>query len=159
MNLGCGNDIREGFINVDMFSDNPSVVYMDIRKLPLPNETVDGIIASDVLEHFSHRDTEAILKEWSRVIKVGGEIVIRSPSLRKQAEMYLNGTWDADIASFMIFGGQSNPGDFHCIGFDETTIRRYLHRVGLKVFKFEEPDVSQESGYRNINFTVWATKQ
>jgi len=159
LNLGCGNDIREGFINVDMFSDNPSVVYMDIRKLPLPNETVDGIIASDVLEHFSHRDTEAILKEWSRVIKVGGEIVIRSPSLRKQAEMYLNGTWDADIASFMIFGGQSNPGDFHCIGFDETTIRRYLHRVGLKVFKFEEPDVSQESGYRNINFTVWATKQ
>ncbi len=93
------------------------------------------------------------------MLKKGGEIVLRSPSLRKQAEMYLRGVWDADIASFMIFGGQSNPGDFHCIGFDETTIRRYLHRVGLQVFKYEEPDIPQDKGYRNINFTVWATKK
>jgi len=159
LNLGCGNDIREECINIDMFSDNPKVVYMDIRKLLLPDGCVDGIIASDVLEHFSHRETESILKEWSRVLKKGGEIVLRSPSLRKQAEMYLSGVWDADIASFMIFGGQSNPGDFHCIGFDETTIRRYFQRVGLQVFKYEEPDIPQDKGYRNINFTVWATKK
>jgi len=159
LNLGCGNDIREDCVNIDLYSDNPKVVYMDIRKLQIPDGCVDGIIASDVLEHFSHRETESILKEWSRVLKKGGEIVLRSPSLRKQAEMYLSGVWDADIASFMIFGGQSNPGDFHCIGFDETTIRRYFQRVGLQVFKYEEPDIPQEKGYRNINFTVWATKK
>jgi GT2 family glycosyltransferase/glycosyltransferase involved in cell wall biosynthesis/predicted SAM-dependent methyltransferase len=159
LNLGCGNDIREDCVNIDVYSDNLKVVYMDIRKLTLPDGCVDGIIASDVLEHFSHRETESILKEWSRVLKKGGEIVLRSPSLRKQAEMYLSGVWDADIASFMIFGGQSNPGDFHCIGFDETTIRRYFQRVGLQVFKYEEPDIPQDKGYRNINFTVWATKR
>ncbi|HPP40751.1 MAG TPA: hypothetical protein PK498_10720, partial [Candidatus Kapabacteria bacterium] len=41
LNLGCGKDIRDGFINIDLFSDDPRVVYGDVRKLDLPDNSAD----------------------------------------------------------------------------------------------------------------------
>lgn len=158
LNLGCGRDIREGFVNIDLFSDNPTVVSMDIRKLDIPDNSADAILASDVLEHFSHRETDNILAEWNRVLKPGGELIIRCPSLRLQMQAYQNGTWNADIASYMIFGGQTNPGDYHCVAFDEKSIRQHLSNAGLEVTFFEEEDTPQNQGYINLNMVVRARK-
>lgn len=159
LNLGCGNDIREGFLNIDLYSDHPEVIAMDIRSLNLPDGCADGILASDVLEHFSHRETEELLAEWARVLKPNGELVIRCPSLRLQCKAYLHNVWDADIASYMIFGGQTNPGDFHCTGFDEQSIRKHLANVGFEVINFEEVDTPQDRGYINLNMTVQCRKK
>ncbi|MFN8362071.1 MAG: glycosyltransferase [Candidatus Kapaibacterium sp.] len=159
LNLGCGRDVRPDFINIDLFSDDDRVVRMDIRKIELPDNIADGVLASDVLEHFSHRETDDILREWARVLKPGGELIIRCPSLRLQMQAYQNGVWDADVASYMIFGGQTNPGDYHCIGFDERSIRRHLEKAGFEVMTFEEVDTPQTSGYINLNMTVQARKK
>lgn len=158
LNLGCGRDVRDDYINIDLFSDDPRVVGMDIRTLDLPDNCADGIIASDILEHFSHREVGAVLKEWARVLKPGGELVVRCPSLRLQAKAYISGVWDADIASYMIFGGQTNPGDYHCVGFDERSIEKHLSQVGLQVRSFEEVDTPQDKGFINLNMTVRAHK-
>lgn len=159
LNLGCGKDIRDGFINIDLFSDDPRVVYGDVRKLDLPDNSVDLILASDILEHFSHRETQKILNEWARVLKPNGELIIRCPSLRLQVKAYINGVWDADVASYMIFGGQTNPGDYHCVGFDEQSIKDKLHKAGLIVTEFYEEDTPQDHGYINLNMTVRALKR
>jgi GT2 family glycosyltransferase/glycosyltransferase involved in cell wall biosynthesis/Flp pilus assembly protein TadD len=158
LNLGCGRDVRENFVNIDLFSDDARVVGMDIRHLELPDNCADGIIASDILEHFSHREVDAVLKEWARVLKPGGELVIRCPSLRLQVKAYMAGVWDADVASYMIFGGQTNPGDYHCIGFDEQSMRKHLIQTGLEVTSFEEVDTPQDRGFINLNMTVRARK-
>jgi glycosyltransferase involved in cell wall biosynthesis/predicted SAM-dependent methyltransferase len=158
LNLGCGLDFRDGFINIDLYSDNPSVIYMDIRHLELPDNSTDLILASDILEHFSHREVDNVLDEWARVLKPGGELIVRCPSLKLQMKAYWNGIWDADIASYMIFGGQTNPGDFHSIGFDEQSIRKHLSQAGFDVHSFEEIDTPQDRGYINLNMTVRAKK-
>ncbi|HPO62310.1 MAG TPA: glycosyltransferase, partial [Candidatus Kapabacteria bacterium] len=159
LNLGCGKDIRDEYINIDIFSDDPRVVGMDIRHLEFADNSVDGIIASDVLEHFSHREVDSILKEWARVLKPGAEIIIRCPSLHLQVKAYYNGIWDADIASYMIFGGQTNPGDYHCVAFDEHSIKKHLELAGFEVLAFEEIDTPQDRGYINLNMTVKARKK
>ena len=158
LNLGCGTDIRDGFINIDLFSDNPNVVKMDIRKLDFKDNSVDFILASDILEHFSHRQIATVLKEWARVLKPNAQMIIRCPSLRLQAKAYYEGKWDADIASYMIFGGQTNPGDYHCIGFDENSIKKHLTKAGLQVISFEEIDTPQDKGFINLNMTVKVVK-
>ena len=159
LNLGCGKDVREGFLNIDLFSEDPSVIGMDIRQLEFADNSVDGILASDILEHFSHRQTDAILKEWARVLKPNAEIIIRCPSLRLQVKAYYNGVWDADVASYMIFGGQTNPGDYHCLAFDEQSIKKHLEMAGFEVLSFEEIDTPQDRGFINLNFTVKARKK
>lgn len=158
LNLGCGNDVRDGFINIDLYSDNPEVVYMDIRKLVLPSGSVSLILANDILEHFSHRETNYILSEWNRVLKPEGELILRVPSLKLQIKAYNEGKWDADIASYMIFGGQTNPGDYHCIGFDAVSIKKHLEETGFKVIDIREYDTPQDKGFINLNMTVKAQK-
>lgn len=159
LNLGCGKDIREGFINIDIFSDDDRVVFMDIRKLELDDNSVDIILASDVLEHFSHRETMNVLKEWIRVLKPGGEIIIRCPSLKLQAKAYISGAWNADIASYMIFGGQTNPGDYHCVAFDEHSISAKLNSLDCDVLEIREEDYPQDKGFINLNMTIKARKK
>jgi glycosyltransferase involved in cell wall biosynthesis/cytochrome c-type biogenesis protein CcmH/NrfG len=158
LNVGCGKDVRQNFVNIDLFSDDPTVVAMDVRRLDLPDSCADGVLASDILEHFSHREVDAVLAEWARVLKPGGELILRCPSLHLQAKAYLSGVWNADVASYMIFGGQTNPGDYHCIAFDEASIRRHLAAAGLTVTAFEEVDTPQERGFINLNMTVHARK-
>ncbi|SPD74740.1 hypothetical protein PITCH_A330005 [uncultured Desulfobacterium sp.] len=158
LNLGCGKDIREGFVNIDLFSDDSRVVGMDVRKLSLPDNCADRILASDILEHFSHREIDAVLSEWVRILKPGGEIILRCPSLYLQIKAYINRVWDADTASFMIFGGQSNPGDYHCIGFDEESIKRHLMKAGLEVSLFDEVDTPQNNRFINLNMNIRARK-
>lgn len=159
LNLGCGRDILEGFLNLDLYADTPEVIAMDIRKLDFDDNTVDQILARDVLEHFSFREINRVLKEWARVLKPGGEIIIRSPSLELQAKAYLDGKWNADVASYMIFGGQTSPGDFHHIAFDQESITRHLKNVNLEIVDYLKEDVSQENGYCNLNFTAKAIKK
>jgi hypothetical protein len=40
LNLGCGRDVRDGFVNIDLYSDDPRVVAMDVRRLA--NMTVEA---------------------------------------------------------------------------------------------------------------------
>lgn len=158
LNLGCGKDIRDNFINIDLFGDNPNIVHMDIRKLDLPDNSADLILASDILEHFSHREVDDVLKEWARVLKAGGDIIIRCPSLRLQMKAYMNKVWNADLASYMIFGGQTNPGDFHCIGFDPDSIKAHLENAGFEINEITEYDTPQDKGFINLNMVVKARK-
>ncbi len=158
LNLGCGNDIRDGFLNFDLFSNDPRVIYMDIRKIALDSNVADVILASDILEHFSHREIDSLLKEWNRILKINGELIIRCPSLKLQMEAYLKGHWNADIASYMIFGGQTNPGDYHCVAFDEISIKQHLKKAGFDVYHYEEHNFPQDRGFINLNMTVRAKK-
>jgi len=59
----------------------------------------------------------------------------------------------------MIFGGQSNPGDYHCNAFDEESIKRHLHNAGFNIIDFQEVDTPQTNGYINLNMTIKAVKK
>ncbi len=131
---------------------------MDIRKLEFENESVDLILANDVLEHFSHREVDNLLKEWSRVLKPNGQLLIRCPSLELQVKAYMEGKWDADIASYMIFGGQTNQGDYHCVAFDKESISKHLTKAGFEIIEFNEEDIPQDRGFINLNMNVKAVK-
>src|SRR5262245_27370471 len=56
LNLGCGNDTRPGWVNLDVAALPGVDTIADISKcrtepLPFPSETFDEILASHVLEH------------------------------------------------------------------------------------------------------------
>lgn len=79
LNLGCGEDKKEGYINVDWSPlPKPDVVH-DLNKLPYPFEdnSIDLIEAFHVLEHL---DTPfVIMKEFHRILKVGGTLHVKVP--------------------------------------------------------------------------------
>lgn len=87
LNLGCGHKLLDGFVNVDL-ADNwarkqPDVVADVTQRLPFDDGAADEVHAYHVLEHVWRWQTEATLKEWLRVLKPGGLLVLELPCLEK----------------------------------------------------------------------------
>jgi len=79
INLGCGTDIREGWINVDC-NEFPGVnIIQDLDEFPwkLEDNSAEVIIAFDILEHV--KEPIKFLEEIQRILKPGGVAEIRVP--------------------------------------------------------------------------------
>jgi predicted SAM-dependent methyltransferase len=78
LNLGCGSDLRDGYVNVDdgsMWPDvlPPSVIAHNLNQFPWPfdDNSADEILMWHVLEHL--QDTGAVMREVCRILKPGGK--------------------------------------------------------------------------------------
>lgn len=79
LNLGCGKDIKEGYVNLDFVKGKGVDVVCDIDhgKLPFSDNTFEEIFCSHVLEHVT--DLPKTMKELKKISKNGGKIIIRVP--------------------------------------------------------------------------------
>ncbi|MDP3771770.1 MAG: class I SAM-dependent methyltransferase [bacterium] len=78
LNVGCGTDIKKGWVNLDSATVHGVDVVHDIEQLPLPfpDGSFDEILAQDVLEHI---DYPRVLKDLHRILKADGMLNIRVP--------------------------------------------------------------------------------
>jgi len=79
LNLGCGSDIRQDYINLD-FQESPGVdIVHNLNKYPWPFEEdeVDEVVMKNILEHLE--DPKKSLLELRRICKPGSKIYIRVP--------------------------------------------------------------------------------
>jgi glycosyltransferase involved in cell wall biosynthesis len=93
LNLGCGDKVLPGYVNIDLVDERaghkPDIIC-DVRKLaPLPDAYADEAMAIHVVEHFWRWEVVEILKEWRRVLKPGGKIILECPNLLSACEAVL----------------------------------------------------------------------
>src|SRR5436305_10596227 len=80
LNLGCGWDHRDGYLNVDCYERHEPDLIADISNLPmLPSGYFEEVLAKDVLEHFERTRTDTILAEWARLLSPDGHLVLELP--------------------------------------------------------------------------------
>lgn len=84
LNLGCGCQILDGWVNVDKLG-TPDLTW-DLETFPWPwaTNSVDEILLSHVLEHLGQRPEAfiAIMRELYRICQDGATIHIRVPHPR-----------------------------------------------------------------------------
>jgi len=100
LNLGCGPNKIDGFINLDYNESlQPDIVH-NLEEVPLPFETisVDGGLASHVFEHI--HNFPALLQDVWRITKPGGVWEVRVPH-------YLSPDAWGDITHVRAFSPQS----------------------------------------------------
>jgi glycosyltransferase involved in cell wall biosynthesis len=94
LNLGCGDKILPGFVNVDIApargGKQPDVVC-DLRRLePFATGSCDEVMAIHVVEHFWRWEVETVLAEWVRVLRPGGTLIVECPNLVAACEALLH---------------------------------------------------------------------
>ena len=140
LNLCCGQDIRNGFLNIDVRRLDPRILQLDLERdllTPFPPESAEEIVAQDCVEHVSWRRVPDLLRDVYRVLRCGGIFVIRVPDLEEIARFtFLNPGYDDFIQiSYWIFGGQDYPENTHKAGFTKPSARRLLEDIGFRVLE------------------------
>jgi SAM-dependent methyltransferase len=78
LNLGCGTDIRPGYVNLDSAALPGVDVVHDVEQLPLPfgDESFDEILCLSIIEHL---DYVPVLRDLHRILRPGGSLHITGP--------------------------------------------------------------------------------
>jgi predicted SAM-dependent methyltransferase len=88
LNLGCGDQIMEGYINCDLY-DEKADVKCDVKQLPFDDNSAENIYASHIIEHFDYYEGLEVLKEWYRVLKPNGIIYIETPDMMALCKRFI----------------------------------------------------------------------
>ncbi len=138
LNVGCGFDIRPGYLNVDFVDFHKPDLVANVTDLPmLPSGYFDEVVAQDVWEHFERSKTLPALTEWARLLSPVGTLRIRVPSFYHLVDMMMNAE-EADAARVkdvlhLIYGTQAYPGDYHLTGFTPVVTNDFFAAAGLVV--------------------------
>ena len=132
LNIGCGDDIKEGFINCDLYSPNADA-KMDVRHLSFGNDIADEIYAGHIIEHFDFKEGFEVLKEWYRVLKPNGKLVLETPDMEYSCFKFVNSDEQEKIALYShIFSSGWIPGQAHLFLYTENQLKWTLGQVGFK---------------------------
>lgn len=93
---------REGWLTLDLYYDADIICDMT-KGLPFPDNSVEKVYCSHLLEHFYHRDLINLLTEVKRILKPGGSISVVVPDASIYINAYSHGN---DISSDI---GENNP--------------------------------------------------
>ena len=152
LNLGSGNELLQGYINIDLYNPKADLKHDLTKPLPFEDGSVDEIYAKHIIEHFTVNEWIDIKKDWYRVLKVGGKLTIECPDIVRCMKHFLADTldkrWDFWIKT--IYGHTWIEGQSHRNGFDYARLAHDLKEEGFKVTYFSwlwdnEPD--EENGF------------
>lgn len=120
VNLGCGAQVAEGWVNVDYalgarvaklpivgklsrkikvtrLEWDDRIFIHDLRKpFPWPDSSVDAVYSSHTLEHLTKDEGRCFLRESHRVLRPGGVLRIVVPDLKALVGDYVEGRLQAD---------------------------------------------------------------
>lgn len=103
LNIGCGKDYREGWLNFDMNREVKADVYADMSEgLPFRDNSIAEVVLDNVLEHVPRERFFGFLEELHRVCRHDARIEIYVPHY---SSMYAF----KHPAHYMYFG----VGSFH----------------------------------------------
>ena len=103
VHLGCGEDVREGWVNIDLAPilprrvdpaahANATFIDHDLRRgLPLEDGSCDFIYSSHFFEHLEYEHGLRLMHDCYRTLRPGGVFRIVLPNLRGFFEAYLRG--------------------------------------------------------------------
>lgn len=79
LNLGCGSDYKNGWVNLDINKNVKADIYHNIEKFPYPfhNNSFDFVLLNMVLEHIS--SPIAVLEEVWRISKPNAMVKVFVP--------------------------------------------------------------------------------
>lgn len=146
LNLGCGEYLLQGFINIDSMICAPGVIVAEVPPLAFSDESVSEVYMGHFLEHMDGQRGRELLRECFRVLVPGGKIGVVVPDFRECARRYVMneemmfqwpaGSWhdmrDLDKLCHFILFSTCQPSH-HLWAYDLDSLGRALAESGFEV--------------------------
>ncbi len=142
LNLGCGLDHRSGYINIDALDSVGADLVMDITdKFPFEDNSIEEIVAQDILEHLTANQQKDVFQEISRVLQMGGILKVRIPNVDEIINRFGS---DTEVRNLFLYGDTSETGVWgaHKSGHTIQSFGRLVGSNGLKLTGVKEADTN-----------------
>lgn len=135
LHLACGHDYQPDYINIDLYPlpDAKVDAIFNIKELPYDDNSVDEIRALHIIEHFDFFEGQEVLKEWYRVLKPGGRLLMETPDFLATCDAFVKGSEEFRILLYgHFFAHPWIPGQTHKFLFTESQLTSQLSWTGFK---------------------------
>ena len=154
LNLGSGGKTIPGFINCDLFPQPGVDEIFSMEEIPYIDKSVDEISSEHALEHLPRPMGEKAIREFARVLKLGGKLSLKVPDLEECCRKFLErpayqeswymhtiyGIQDFRDTPSAAFKDKVNYGQIHYTGFTESRMRRLLTEAGFTIDRLYKYD-------------------
>jgi len=137
LNLGCGDvilpsDERFKWLNVDVVDQGADIIS-DARDLSaFPDESVDGIYACHLIEHFGFHEAFVVLAEWMRILKVGGQLTVEAPDFLASCHYFIDLPVERHPEMYShFFGGTEHEFNMHKFNYTKPQLHWTLEKAGF----------------------------
>jgi predicted SAM-dependent methyltransferase len=133
LNLCCGRDRRENYLNVDVVNSDYDFTITD-GTLPFKDSMYEEILMHHCLEHFRYPVILRLLKEIQRILRPNGFVDIRVPDLKMAIEdlqLGYNQYNGCAPAMQRIYGLSSSEEQVHKWGFNIEHLTSILKELGF----------------------------
>ena len=133
LHIGCGKrNFGDDWVHIDK-ANYPHIKYHIIKFLPYQDKSVDLIYASHVIEYFDREEVLDVLREWYRVLNVGGILRLAVPDFREMAKLYINNDFPLDSFLGPLYGKMKVNDDFiyHKTVYDDESLIDILGKTGF----------------------------
>lgn len=143
LHLGCGKRFIKGFIHIDAVEYEHIDHVCSIDNLSfIPDNSCELIYTCHVLEHFKRKEVVRVIREWHRVLRVGGVLRLSVPDFEAIAKVYMESK-DIGLVMGPLFGRQD-----------------YLYNIHYNVFDFKSlGSALSEAGFFDIKRYDWRTTE
>lgn len=138
LNIGAGGRRLPGYLGVDAVPRPAADIVAKADKIPLPDGCVEEIIALHLFEHFYRWECDDVIKEWKRLLKPGGRLILELPNLIKCCENLLSGRVEGgkhpdQLSYFGLYGDPRQKDAFmsHRFGWTPETLKQFLSDYGF----------------------------
>ncbi len=165
LNLGCGDDIKKEFINIDVVKNNENIISMNVDDIKdkFQKGTIDEIYAKDVLEHVGLPTAKKWIKDWSNLIKEGGTLTIVTTCLDLIIEAFSKRLINEEKLNYLLFAGvywengkshwdteKTTKYDWHKVCFSKELLTKTLKENNFSIISEKYDQINDNINGLNI---------
>lgn len=145
INYGCGRRVLDGYFNIDAQHNDkaprpPELIHAlefmcdgaILHPTPLEDGCADELFAAHLIEHFFEWEAPHVIREWARLLKPGGKLILELPDIIKAAQNLLAGM-KPQMCIFPLYGDGSHKDPYMChkFGYSPASIKALVEQNGF----------------------------
>jgi hypothetical protein len=150
LNLGCGDNIIQGYTNIDLMPKNSNVTRGNFTNLSMIQDgSVEEILALNVIEYLPFTQVGSVLQHWVQKLQSGGTLYVESIDLNVLGTMMAYDQIGIDVINKILYlnaGQGMTPQGLY----NMTAIESHLNSIKCKT------DVK---GFKDYKFYLRVIKQ